>query len=103
MGNWKILVQEVEDLDSFNKGTEAEKNFEVRKYVLPKFEFNIYHKPFRRLNDDELNVTACARYSFGKGVNAKFKLEVFAYSISDRPSANQLIILNNRTIITKEV
>ncbi len=55
-GKWKITVNEV-----FKKDSVSTAYFEVKKYVLPKFELQLNTPPHVLINDKEFVITACAK------------------------------------------
>ena len=71
LGFWTINIVENEA-----PSTRPEKvEFEVRKYVLPKFEASIDHFKKIRFDESKLNVTVCGQYSYGKGVQGPYALK----------------------------
>lgn len=57
-------------------------NFEVKKYVLPKFEVSLDHYNKIRIDEKTLNITLCAKYTYGKSVIGKFDLNVYTKRFS---------------------
>lgn len=70
LGKWTVNV--VENKDNINTVT-----FEVKKYVLPKFETSIDHFPTVRFDENKIDVTVCGSYSYGKGVHGTYQLKAF--------------------------
>jgi hypothetical protein len=69
LGTWMITVE------NYDK-SETSVSFEVKKYVLPKFELQI-KAPISVPNDlNELTINACAKYSYGKDVKGKIHTEL---------------------------
>lgn len=54
MGHWTIELVE-------NNGNSLKAKFEVKKYVLPKFEVVLNHKPTVQTTERTMNVSVCAR------------------------------------------
>lgn len=50
LGKWKIIVSGDQEVE-----------FEVKKYVLPKFEVKIYHKAKASFKDKQINVQVCGK------------------------------------------
>ena len=67
LGVWNIKLKEFQNHKSF-----LSTSFEVKKYVLPKFEVTLEHFPTISIDDYSFNVTVCAKYLF---VNKIFKLD----------------------------
>ncbi len=69
LGMWTINIVDVEaqNTETFS--------FEVKKYVLPKFETTIDHDERIRFDESILKVTVCGKYSYGKGVQGTYKLK----------------------------
>jgi hypothetical protein len=55
-GKWKISVSEFLKQDPI-----AVASFEVKKYVLPKFELQLIKPDYVLLSDDNLTISACAK------------------------------------------
>ena len=72
MGQWTIEVYE----NSTSSGM-IKVNFEVRKYVLPKFEVYLEHPNTIVATDEFVRVSVCAKYSYGKQVKGQFELAAF--------------------------
>ncbi|XP_046398811.1 alpha-2-macroglobulin-like protein 1 isoform X2 [Ischnura elegans] len=73
LGNWVIKVQR-----SKNQTLETQ-TFEVKEYVLPKFEVTINPPSYVLADTESITWQICAKYSYGKPV--KGKLEVLAEPI----------------------
>ncbi len=58
-GKWKITA-----VENLNREAAATATFEVKKYVLPKFEAKLNAPKNVMLDQIDFNVTACAKYSF---------------------------------------
>lgn len=65
-------------------------NFEVKKYVLPKFEVTIDHYGKLRVDESKFNVTVCARYTYGKNVQGKFELTAYTKKFSYKTYKEEL-------------
>ncbi|GBM97246.1 Murinoglobulin-2 [Araneus ventricosus] len=68
LGTWKIGAV-------INQVT-THQNFEVQKYVLPKFEVKVKPPPFVMADADIIPVEVCAWYTYGKKVDGTFKVKV---------------------------
>ena len=69
MGDWKISV------DSEDQTKEA--TFEVKEYVLPKFEVKIVTSSFASKGNGDIRGSVTAKYTYGKNVEGKAKLVVY--------------------------
>lgn len=69
-GDWSIIINEK------NTGKSERISFTVNKYVLPKFGASIIHHERIRIDEKEVNVTVCGKYSNGKGVHGSYALKV---------------------------
>ena len=67
-GDWTVIVNEKE-------GKSERIKFKVNKYVLPKFGVSIVHHEKIRMDEKEINVTVCGKYSNGKGVHGSYALK----------------------------
>ena len=56
IGNWKISVNEFLEQDPIAVAT-----FEVKKYVLPKFELQLIKPDYVLISDRNLTISACAK------------------------------------------
>ena len=59
LGKWTIHIS-ADDGDAEN---EIKANFEVKKYVLPKFEVSINHKKKLKSTDKHVDVKVCGKYA----------------------------------------
>lgn len=84
LGKWTIRVADG------NKLTETE--FEVQKYVLPRFEVTIEPPPYLLLNAPEIKIRVCANYPQGKEIHGTLRSNVCVYTSAEdgekRPCAN---------------
>ena len=76
LGIWTI--RSVEN----NKDKIETVNFEVKKYVLPKFEVTLDHYNKLKFDEKTLNITVCAKYTYGKSVIGKFDINVYTKKFS---------------------
>lgn len=67
-GEWKISLT-VGDNDYYT-------TFEVKEYVLPKYEIDITIPPFVLANAEEIPITVCAKYTYGQPVKGLLALNV---------------------------
>ena len=56
LGKWTIEIRENEEVDDGLKV-----NFDVKKYVLPKFEVTLNHKKTLRPSDKHVKVDVCGK------------------------------------------
>jgi hypothetical protein len=81
-GDWKISA-------SF-KGDVSTTTFEVKEYVLPKYDVKIEIPPFVLANAEEIPISICAKYTYGKPVKGTLKmnisLETYAWSNDKLPT-----------------
>ncbi|CAB4022747.1 CD109 antigen-like, partial [Paramuricea clavata] len=69
IGKWKISV----DIEGQTKET----TFEVKEYVLPKFEVKIVANSYASKGNGEIRGTVTAKYTYGKNVEGKAKLSAY--------------------------
>ncbi|KAL8202459.1 UNVERIFIED_CONTAM: hypothetical protein K2H54_015399 [Gekko kuhli] len=69
LGFYKVVAQKA-------SGNNVEHTFSVEEYVLPKFEVSVKVPKIITIRAQELRVTACARYTYGKPVPGLVKVEV---------------------------
>ncbi|CAL1263347.1 unnamed protein product [Larinioides sclopetarius] len=81
LGNWRIIV--------WNNNVTESQTFEVKEYVLPKYDVTIKFPPFVLANAETIPVEICAKYTYGKPVkgmlNLKASLETYSYSRDKTP------------------
>ncbi|XP_026066431.1 alpha-2-macroglobulin-like protein 1 [Carassius auratus] len=77
-------------------------DFEVKKYVLPKFDVTLTTPPTYSVGDEGLKVEACAKYTFGQPVPGQALVEVcrepFPFSVVpgvSRVCLNKTAMMNN--------
>nr|XP_009936178.1 PREDICTED: alpha-2-macroglobulin-like protein 1 [Opisthocomus hoazin] len=70
LGDYTISVQQ--DM--------AKKTFTVAEYVLTKFELDIEHPPFITTVDEEFQLKACGKYTYGKPVQGKIDIAFITLS-----------------------
>ncbi len=94
LGLWTVSIVENDASSSWSEIT----NFEVRKYVLPKFEVSIDHFKKIRFDEAKMNVTVCGQYSYGKGVQGTYTLKSatskFSYTSYRREEYKQVAMLS---------
>nr|BAR45588.1 alpha-2-macroglobulin 2 [Hasarius adansoni] len=82
LGNWKISV-------SF-QGEVTTTTFEVKQYVLPTFDVKITLPSFVLSNAEEIPITVCAKYTYGKPVKGVLRLntslEMFSWGDEKFPT-----------------
>ncbi|XP_054858325.1 alpha-2-macroglobulin-like [Eublepharis macularius] len=69
LGTYKVVVQK-------RSGNNIEHRFEVKEYVLPKYEVSVKVPRIITINNEELKVTACGTYTYGKPVPGLMKVGV---------------------------
>ncbi|XP_051535073.1 alpha-2-macroglobulin [Myxocyprinus asiaticus] len=60
------------------KNQQTSQNFEIKEYVLPKYEVNIHLPPVITVLDKEVTLKVCAKYTYGKPVLGSVNAEVCA-------------------------
>ncbi|XP_055930370.1 alpha-1-inhibitor 3-like isoform X3 [Argiope bruennichi] len=87
LGNWRITVS--------NKNATESQTFEVKEYVLPKYDVTIKFPPFVLANAEKFDVEICAKYTYGKPVkgilNLNTSLERYSYSRDKTPVLQESI------------
>ncbi|GBO17198.1 Ovostatin, partial [Araneus ventricosus] len=87
LGNWRITVWN-------NNVTESE-TFEVKEYVLPKYDVTIKFPPYVLANEEIISVEVCTKYTYGKPVKGILKLnaslERYSYSRDKTPVLQETI------------
>lgn len=73
LGNWAISVQVDDDIESVTKQT-----FEVKEYVLPRFEAFIDTET-NIVNEQDLKLSVFAKYNFGEFVKGKATIKLMKY------------------------
>ncbi|XP_012587793.1 PREDICTED: ovostatin homolog 2-like [Condylura cristata] len=68
-GDYSIVVQR-------KSGKTTTHQFAVNKYMLPKFEVKVSAPQTITVSDDEFQVTACAKYTYGQPVQGKAQIRV---------------------------
>ncbi|XP_028400033.1 murinoglobulin-1-like isoform X2 [Dendronephthya gigantea] len=68
LGKWKIQAT--------IEGITATKNFEIEKYVLPKFEIKIEFPPYLAKDKKDIPISVCASYTYGKDVTGVLKTQL---------------------------
>ncbi|XP_015807589.3 alpha-2-macroglobulin isoform X2 [Nothobranchius furzeri] len=58
-----------------DKGEEINNNFDIKEYVLPKYEVNIFLPSVITILDKEATVKICGKYTYGKPVQGRAKVE----------------------------
>lgn len=83
IGDWILSVQVDDDPEA------TKKIFEIREYVLPRFEAFADTKEFIPLSDREINVVVYAKYNFGEYVKGKAKVTAKMYDSKFPESVKQ--------------
>lgn len=90
LGTWKISVSSQNETESTN--------FEVKEYVLPKFDVKIKFPSFVLANTDLIPVEICAKYTYGKNVKGTLNLntsyEIYTWSREKTPIIQETIKLD---------
>uniref|UniRef100_A0A8C5QJU6 Alpha-2-macroglobulin-like n=1 Tax=Leptobrachium leishanense TaxID=445787 RepID=A0A8C5QJU6_9ANUR len=68
-GTYKVIA-------SRNRGQRVEHVFSVEEYVLPKYEVQVKIPPILTIEDQEIQVTVCGKYTYGKPVLGLIKVRV---------------------------
>ncbi|XP_075072226.1 alpha-2-macroglobulin-like [Mixophyes fleayi] len=69
LGTYKLVAQRL-------KGAQVEHTFSVEEYVLPKFEVQVKMPPIITILDQEVKVTVCGKYTYGKPVAGRIDVSV---------------------------
>ncbi|RNA09103.1 alpha-2-macroglobulin 1 [Brachionus plicatilis] len=91
LGIWKVeLIEE--------DGSILSTKFEIKKYVLPKFEVTIGNPHTIWASSETITVTVCAKYSHGNDVKGNFELRAFTKKFSFRTYKDEIqkSITNNK-------
>ncbi|GFR23611.1 murinoglobulin-1 [Trichonephila clavata] len=90
LGSWRITVSTKNETESTT--------FEVKEYVLPKFDVKIKFPSFVLANAEEIPIEVCAKYTYGKPVvgtlNLNVSLETYSYSRDKTPVLEESIKLD---------
>ncbi|GIY49716.1 murinoglobulin-1 [Caerostris extrusa] len=90
LGTWRITVSTKDDSESTS--------FEVKEYVLPKYEVSIKFPPYVLANAEKITVEICAKYTYGKPVvgilNLNVSLEKYSYSRDKSPVVQESVKLD---------
>ncbi|KAH9505790.1 hypothetical protein Btru_055818 [Bulinus truncatus] len=76
IGKWKVKVYLDDEEEVRDRATIGE--FEVKEYVLPRFEVIITTPKYILSGNQTLVGTVCAQYTYGKPVNGLLQLELFS-------------------------
>ncbi|XP_031563993.1 CD109 antigen-like [Actinia tenebrosa] len=82
MGNWRISVS--------GKGENHNQYFEVKEYVLPKFEVTITLPPLILKKDSKFRGSVSSKYTYGQGVKGTLDIEVYFNAWSNQKIKKQL-------------
>jgi hypothetical protein len=74
LGTWKIEIV-VDETDDQAKQV-AVREFKVMEYVLPQIEVEIKSPPYILYNQKDVNITVCAKYTYGKNVTGLLDVNV---------------------------
>ncbi|XP_055460138.1 murinoglobulin-1-like, partial [Psammomys obesus] len=69
LGSYKIVIQK-------QTGVKKEHSFTVEEFVLPRFEVQVKVPKAISVQDEKINVTACAVYTYGKPVPGHAKISI---------------------------
>ncbi|KAM3912870.1 alpha-2-macroglobulin-like isoform 2-T3 [Leptodactylus fuscus] len=69
LGTYKLIAKR-------QRGSRIEQEFAVEEYVLPKYEVKVTVPPVITILDEEVEVTVCAKYTYGKPVSGKIDVQV---------------------------
>lgn len=69
LGSYKLVAQR-------QKGSQIEQVFTVEEYVLPKYEVKVTVPPVITILDEEVEVTVCGKYTYGKPVSGTIDVQV---------------------------
>ncbi|GIY10891.1 murinoglobulin-1 [Caerostris darwini] len=90
LGTWRITVSTKNDTESTT--------FDVKEYVLPKYEVSIKFPPYVLANAEKISVEICAKYTYGKPVvgilNLNVSLEKYSYSRDKSPVVQESVKLD---------
>ncbi|GFS48629.1 murinoglobulin-1 [Nephila pilipes] len=90
LGNWKITVTTKNDTESTT--------FDVKEYVLPKFDLKIKFPSYVLANAESIPIEVCAKYTYGKNVvgtlNLNVSLETYSYSRDKIPVLEESVKLD---------
>ncbi|KAM5141229.1 alpha-2-macroglobulin-like [Mantella aurantiaca] len=85
LGIYKMVAQR-------EQHAQIEHSFSVEEYVLPKYEVQVKMAPMITILDEEVKVTVCGRYTYGKPVAGRIDVQVcrkFSYAYSSCPDKSQ--------------
>ncbi|GFX13478.1 murinoglobulin-1 [Trichonephila clavipes] len=90
LGSWRITVT--------TKNESESTTFDVKEYVLPKFDVKIKFPSFVLANAETIPIEVCAKYTYGKPVvgtlNLNVSLETYSYSRDKTPVLEETIKLD---------
>ncbi|KAG8180425.1 hypothetical protein JTE90_022774 [Oedothorax gibbosus] len=92
LGTWKVTLK--------TKNETTFTTFNVKKYVLPKFEVKIKPPPFILANAETIRIEVCANYTYGKPVQGQLNMTVslqqyyYYRSSSKSPVLEEYVELN---------
>lgn len=90
LGSWRITVTDKNETESTT--------FDVKEYVLPKFDVKITFPSFVLANAETVPIEVCAKYTYGKPVigtlNLNVSLETYSYSRDKTPVLEESIKLD---------
>ncbi|XP_030124147.4 alpha-2-macroglobulin-like protein 1 [Taeniopygia guttata] len=92
LGNYIISVQQ--DM--------AQKTFSVKEYVPKKFEIKIEHPPHITASDEEFQLVACGKYTYGKPVQGKVKIIVLTSTQNINDNSTSLAIQKQNSWTNKD-
>ncbi|NXB83279.1 A2ML1 protein, partial [Vidua chalybeata] len=81
----------------------AQKDFSVEEYVLKKFEMKIEHPPHITTSDEEFQLVACGKYTYGKPVQGKVEIIVMTYSQNMKGSSTSSAIQKQNSWVGEQI
>ncbi|XP_060240131.1 murinoglobulin-1-like isoform X1 [Meriones unguiculatus] len=100
LGSYKIVIQK-------QSGVKKEHSFTVEEFVLPRFEVQVKVPKAIYMQEEKINVTACAVYTYGKPVPGQAKISIclkyLYFSLGEKPECKEVSYqLEKNGCITQE-